>query len=362
MNNPIPSRKHRNRFIIFCRQTFVWGLLAGFLLAAPTMPTTAAAEEVEHTTGFYYTIKKGDTLWDLSRNFSDDPFRWPHLWKDNRQIRNPHRIFPGERIRIYGERETADVSPNLTPLPSDPSGLLADDAAQATPPAEEPETFYYAGIQSAGFIRKQRVAAKGEIFETESGKLLIGANDVVYIRPENEGDLITGSRYVCYRILEPNNDRKMKNIYGFQYYLTGEIEITRVESGYAVANIVQSYREIKMGDQIMPYVERDTRIPVQAARPDLEGKLIVSEEHTEMFGENDVAFIDKGTADGLQAGQSYTIYRQKKATRGSIVGTYPKITLGSFIVLQAEAETATVLITDSKESIPPNCRFYSLSE
>ena len=58
-------------------------------------------EIVEHETGFYYTVQKGDTLWDLSERFSDSPRLWPELWKDNSKISNPHWIYPGERIRLF---------------------------------------------------------------------------------------------------------------------------------------------------------------------------------------------------------------------------------------------------------------------
>ena len=68
----------------------------------------AAAEDgttVEYQTGFYYTVQKGDTLWDLSQKFSDTPWQWPELWQENNQIANPHRIYPGQRIRLYRRRE-----------------------------------------------------------------------------------------------------------------------------------------------------------------------------------------------------------------------------------------------------------------
>jgi LysM domain. len=29
-----------------------------------------------------YVVKKGDTLWDLSDEFLNDPFAWPDLWEN----------------------------------------------------------------------------------------------------------------------------------------------------------------------------------------------------------------------------------------------------------------------------------------
>ena len=72
------------------------------LLAVPLSRATAETQEdVNYETGFYYTVQKADTLWDLSRKFSDTPWQWPEMWKENDQIANPHRIYPGERIRLY---------------------------------------------------------------------------------------------------------------------------------------------------------------------------------------------------------------------------------------------------------------------
>ena len=47
-----------------------------------------------------YTIIKGDTLWDISERFLEDPFKWPVLWKRNTYIRNPHLIYPGDTVKI----------------------------------------------------------------------------------------------------------------------------------------------------------------------------------------------------------------------------------------------------------------------
>ena len=51
--------------------------------------------------GFFYTIKKGDTLWDLSQKFYNSQWDWPGLWEMNEDIKNPHWIYPGKKIRIF---------------------------------------------------------------------------------------------------------------------------------------------------------------------------------------------------------------------------------------------------------------------
>ena len=44
-----------------------------------------------------HTVRRGDTLWDISALFLRQPWRWPELWGMNlEQIRNPHLIFPGQ--------------------------------------------------------------------------------------------------------------------------------------------------------------------------------------------------------------------------------------------------------------------------
>ena len=50
-----------------------------------------------------YVVKKGDTLWDISKLFLDKAWLWPELWRNNTQIENPHLIYPGDTLRLRYE-------------------------------------------------------------------------------------------------------------------------------------------------------------------------------------------------------------------------------------------------------------------
>ncbi len=47
-----------------------------------------------------YTVKKGDTLWSITKRELVDAYQWPLVWMENRRINDPDLIFPGQVILI----------------------------------------------------------------------------------------------------------------------------------------------------------------------------------------------------------------------------------------------------------------------
>ena len=52
-----------------------------------------------------YIVKEGDTLWDLSDTYLDDPFSWTEIWRVNPQIEDPHWIYPGDEVTLPGDKK-----------------------------------------------------------------------------------------------------------------------------------------------------------------------------------------------------------------------------------------------------------------
>jgi hypothetical protein len=325
---------------IFCTLFLVISFPAGAADSQKPSSTTGDENEsaqavVEHETGFYYTVQKGDTLWDLSRKFSDTAWQWPELWQENKQIANPHRIYPGERIRLYRRK-----------------GSHTYGAEKELPP--ETLDFYYASIDQVGFIRKEPVQSHGLIYKVREEKVMINEGDIVYIRPENEAVLTPGRLYTVYRTFRPITDAETNTYIGIQHFLTGVVEILQQEAQYVIAKVIKSYRPIKIHDKLIPYNRRLPRITLQKSQEGIQGQVISGEEHQTIMGDEIIAFIDKGRKDGIKPGQFYSIYYQdehrvKEVTGGEVLKT--PVDFGELLVLHTENTTATVLFTRLEKEV-----------
>ncbi len=311
-------------------------------------------EIVEHESGFYYTVQEGDTLWDLSQRFSDSPWLWPDLWQENKQIPNPHWIYPGERIRLFHRKDVEIFAPK-------PVDIKKEPAVQAEAPKEQPY-YYYSPINRVGFMRKMPLNPRGVIFQSKENKQMISVGDLVYVKQMGSMSLKPGSKYTTYRTFGPIKDEKTKTVIGTQHYLTGVVEVSKVEPRFAVARVIQSYRTIAVDDLLMPFEKRSPKVYLTESKPGLKGSVVISEAHGTISGDNHILFIDKGSVDGVKRGQLYQVYSQEKEqidqkAKDDVFLT--PVTYGTLLVLYSEQTTSTVLVTQSDKSISPGATFSS---
>jgi hypothetical protein len=324
-------------------------ILITALLVMLFSPAAAENENViEHETGFYYTVQKGDTLWDLSRKFSDSAWLWPEMWQENSQIANPHRIYPGERIRLFRKAGFQKIGKKKTGI--------------APPKLEDLIHYDYSALDRVGFIRKQPVTPQGAIFKVLETKEMISEDDIVYIRPEGDAKLVPGQRYTIYRTLKPIRDRFNNAYIGIQHLLTGVVEITQVQPNYAIGTVIASYRPIILEDKLMPYYRRIPEIILKDSPIGLKGKIIEAEDHNKIIGSHMIAFIDKGRKDGVRPGQFYNVFHQaseqlnpKKQDKVTLL----PVDIAELLVVHTEDTTATVVITRADKEFEAGSKIRS---
>lgn len=307
-------------------------------------------EELE--TGFYYTVQKGDTLWDLSHHFFDSPWIWPDLWGKNQDLSNPHWIYPGDRIRLY-KRSGTESSAQQAPV------LQMAASRENQTETEKAPYFFYPAIDTVGFVRKHPVQPSGTIFSVKEDKFMISTGDLVYVRSlEGAAGFQTGDRYTIYRTkaLQADDARD----FGIQHYLVGLLKITDVKSAFSVAKIVESYRHIETDDLLMPYTPRSKKIELVEKKQGLEGKIVAAEEGQVVFADHTIVFVNKGYQDGVRNGQIYNAYyrRHAKPTPDGKPILLSPVNFGKFIVLHTEPTTATAVVTMAEKSIEPGTKFH----
>lgn len=351
-------------------------------------------EEIDSKSGVYYTVKKGDTLWDLSRRFSNDSWKWPGMWGHNDQLKNPHLIYPGQRIKLFSrsdieqvkkleaKEEVEEVPEFVEAEETDKvvetvDTLEIEPAPEAITQEEAPVSlpfYHYSKIDSVGFMRHTPVKEHGYIFKVKGiGKIMLSKGDEVYLKESRGVTLTPGAKYYTYETLDPSFVKKKlkenkilgsdteKTAVGTQHVLTGVVEVTGKKSGYATAKIIKSFRTVRLKNFLMPYVKRSPDITLAASVEGMDGMVISAEDQQGMFGDNMIAFVDKGESNGMKVGQMYNIYYPEEKDSAEFIGgdnLFIPVDFASFIVLHTEEKTSTVFVISSYKSISAGDKWH----
>jgi len=109
-----------------------------FSSPAIVSPVVVPVHLVKSVNPSMYTVRPGDTLWDLARTYLGNPFRWPVIFHANPTIRNPDLIYVGQRLDLNTSRfvpvvRRSEVSrpATATQLSSGLSGTLGCSGLEA---------------------------------------------------------------------------------------------------------------------------------------------------------------------------------------------------------------------------------------
>jgi len=294
-------------------------------------PNFAAAEEKP----IIYTVKKGDTLWDISHRFIKDPYYWPNLWANNPAIGNPHLIYPGQRLRIYDGR--IEIIPVGEDVEEAGMPVLTDKEVLLSPT--------FGGAQS--YIGSKEIDSLGTLVDTVDNRVMISEGETVFLEMNDLAATHPGEVYELLTLGPKIHHPVTKELLGYKTVQLGTAKITEVTPSVAVATIDRSLREISRGSKLRPYLPVPERIPRILADQTVEG-YVVSDDYGKLaMGQWEVVLIDMGEESGLQVGHELDIYRKREATKQADKKkelVLPDIDLGDAIVLEVRPGFAEALI------------------
>jgi LysM repeat protein len=110
--------------------------LAIVMVGALAVPTFAFSQD-STVTARTHVVRKGDTLWDIAREYTNDPYRWKEVYQLNTAtVRDPHWIYPGERLTLPGAAAADNTAVAAPVTMSHESKAEAVAESKAEPVAE----------------------------------------------------------------------------------------------------------------------------------------------------------------------------------------------------------------------------------
>jgi LysM repeat protein len=266
---------------------------------APTAEQTAPTSQLLRPDApMNYTVKRGDTLWDISAVFLKDPWFWPEIWQINPQVENPHLIYPGDVLSLaVGAGGDARV------FISQYSGARLQPRLRSDSLDGPIDTIPFSAI--AAFLSKPSVLSKDQALQApyilafRDEHMIGGSGHEIYVK-ELGGEL--NQRYAVMHVGDPIRDIDSREILGYQAYYVATAVVNR-PGDISKAVLTEGAREALEGDRL---ISQEGEVPLtftpHAPTSNVDGQIIAVADSATQIGQYQVVVLNRGGNDGLTAG------------------------------------------------------------
>ena len=312
-----------------------------------------------------YNVKEGDTLWDISSRYLNNPWYWPKLWSYNPHISNPHWIYPGETVRFYpgGEEMPYQVDGRETPAVSkgDLSGVgleVPDDVEGVQVSGKisklDGMTAY---VRRDSFVSSREVERAGELFASFDEKIMLSVYDRAYFRFKEINNVRIGDRYMVYEAPSPIYYPDSKKIAGYRVEIAGGFQIVKIDGDVATGQAFVAFSPIYRGFHALPWADDNYRkIRPKPSIAAIDGIILhTAVDERRLTGEHQLVFVDKGRDDGIVEGNIFFVTRRGDSlpSPSGYFSEYAKFKglpwedVGAIIIVDARDKVSTGLVAQS---------------
>ena len=264
-----------------------------------------------------HLVVRGDTLWDISGKFLQNPWCWPQVWGMNRdQIRDPHWIYPGQvvyldraagRLRLGSQIDGSSAAGGTPTVKLTPQLRTEGLGQQAVPaiPSHLIEPF----LSQPLVVGEKELNDAPRIVATPESRVMLGKDDKAFVR----GELAAGTSFQVFRPGTPLRDPVTRDIIAYEAAYLGTIKLVRPartpEEAHAF-NVVSIKQEMAVGDRLLPVPPTPIINYVPHPPENLVDARIVSVYGgVSQAGQNQIVAINRGKNAGLDMGTVLELYR-----------------------------------------------------
>lgn len=322
-----------------------------------------------------YLVVKGDTLWDLGQRFLGNPFAWPQIWEQNKWIRDPHWIYPGDPLIIPVAKQTvaAPGSP-VHETPSEVADLKPDRIKLHNKPMQDEYGFTFQDFIQMPYLAPAGAEAHFKeigaftITGQEQTRQFLADGEMVYLAGGADRAVKVGDRMVILKISQRKlmhpDPKVAKKPLGDVVQQVGVLRVTTVNPSGSIAVIERSMDAVETGFHAAPFVEpanmvaqvrKDVVGPIPLQEPT--ARVLYARENREHSGTGEMIIIDQGSKNGLKVGDVLLAARLRTWPANEAKKAKERITekttyyLGQVLVVRVGETSASCRILRSKEEV-----------
>ena len=297
-----------------------------------------------------HTVRRGDTLWDISWFYFNNPWEWPRVWSYNPEITNPHWIYPGDQVRLY----EGGQAPATAGTGNQGGGAAGPDQPVAARP-QTGEGFFE--LRQLAFVSDEELKLAITVDGSPEEKMLLAAGDEVYLAYPKQRPPRVGQRYAVYqerkKVVHPESGKSV----GAYVKIVGEVEVISVKQDKrARAVILDSVDVIERGQRVGPLQRQFKNVDPTLAEVDLEGTIVADISAEQLIGARQVVVLDRGKESGVKVGNKLHVVRRGDAYQkvmgprtniGKNDTRYPARSIGEVMVVQTGKKNSIAVVTRS---------------
>ncbi|QRK07662.1 LysM peptidoglycan-binding domain-containing protein [Archangium violaceum] len=334
----------------------------------------------ESAPGEIHTVERGDTLWDLSQRYLGSPWYWPKVWSYNPEIANPHWIYPGNPVRFFpaGEEVPSRVEAGIGPAPTE-MVAEAGEIAESTEmdPASGEEMVQVSGklayepkasrtVTTQGFVTARELDEAGRIEGASNGAEMLSFPDVAYVRFKRKADAKLGDKYVVFHTVQDVRHPVTGKQVGYLTEFVGTLRVVALGDNYVKAQVADTWDAISRGDLVGPYGEKMVeQVVPRRNEKELKGYVVTAlVPYLTLTAEHHFLVIDRGSGDGVQVGNTFTVTRQGDPARQDVLqleprgrkndkASLPSENIALCLVTEVKERTSNCVITHSIQEVAP---------
>lgn len=181
----------------------------------------------------------------------------------------------------------------------------------------------------------------------ERGRMLFAKGDTVIVNAGTGQGLSAGQQYYVRRVVADRFTEPFPGYRPISVHTAGWIRIVDVQANTASATITHACDGIMEGDYLDTFEMPVAPATARSGQPDFAtpAHIILADERRQMAGPGGLMVLDRGSDQGLQAGQQLTIFRDD--TRGAA----PAVHVGSATVVIIRPQSAVIRIDRVKDAV-----------